>query len=296
MSTKANVVAIDIGGTSIRCALVDSEFNIVDRTITPTDNGSLDQLLENSLTELLERNLTKFISGVTAGIPEFVSDGRATSSMVIDWKFSTVQLIESTIKKFTGNELKLNVESDVRCGAIGESNQGGYGNNKSLLYISWGTGISSTLVLSDGNCWQGARGEAIALGEWRVLANNKVSTLEKTVSGLGLSQNFKELTGHFTSAEAIQRLVDSKDPIATELFDSAAFLTGMAIADLVHVLDPDLVVLGGGIGSAKSSLTAATMSNYKSRDDGRGWPKIYNSNLKNDAGLIGASVIAFERK
>jgi glucokinase len=150
------------------------------------------------------------------------------------------------------------------------------------------------LILPGGECLQGFNGAAIALGETQVEVNGATTTLEKMASGFGISQAYETLTSNEITALEIAELADKGDPIALQLFDQASTLMARTILDLIYVLDPQVVVMGGGIGAAKSTLVNKFLEMFDSNASGRHRPHVVSTELANQAGLLGAAVVAFK--
>lgn len=162
------------------------------------------------------------------------------------------------------------VESDVRCGALAEWRLGAGRTYDGLFYVSLGTGVSSTLV-ADGRMVSGHRGEAIALGELSVPASVHPSwegNLESFASGAGLAARAGDLT-------------------------SAGRALGLVLADAVALLDPPVVVIGGGLGTAATPLWEALRDMYLGRASRRPHPPpIVQATLGPQASLLGAALFA----
>ncbi len=205
--------------------------------------------------------------GLGVGMPEYVSrSGLLTSSEVLDWTTQPAALLSDL---YPG--VPVVVESDVRCGALAEWRLGAGRSYDGLFYVSLGTGLSSTLI-ADGRLLAGHRGEAIALGELSVPASIHPSwqgNLESFASGAGLAARAGDLT-------------------------SAGQALGLVLADVVALLDPPLVVLGGGLGTAATPLWEALRDTYRGQTSRRpNAPPIIQATLGPDAGLIGAALAAF---
>lgn len=262
--TAPLALAIDIGGTSVRAALV-SEGRILERV-----DAASDAQLESTVLRLAHALAAgRTVAGVGVGVPEYVHDGRVTSSEVIPWS--------TTIADGLSDIAPVTIESDVRCGALAEWANG---PAESLFYVSWGTGLSSTLVFADGSPWHGAYGRAIALGE-KLIAG---ATLESLVSGRGIEDAYHSRMGERPSA----RELSSRDD-AHELFRSAGALVAEAVSDAVALLDPARVVIGGGLGSADTPARLAFDERWV--ELGARVP-VSTAALGADSALVGAGLVA----
>lgn len=267
-----SVLAIDIGGTSVRAARLDDGV-IVERVDVPTTPE-----LADTVPALAHRLASgRHIEVIGVGVPEYVDAGVVTSGEVIAWTDEIVREL-STIAP-------VRVESDVRCGAVAEWSADPASSllYVSLLYVSWGTGISSTLVLPDGRPWEGHRGRAIALGERRV----GEATLETLASGRAVEHRYLAETGEArTTRELAQR---SDDPVAAALLRDAGELLAAATIDLALALDPARVVVGGGLGTADTAAWQALRASWARAALGIPLRQAHHGA---DAGLIGAALVA----
>lgn len=190
------------------------------------------------------------------------------------------------------------VLSDVRAGALGELTFGHGAGAGSLFYVSLGTGLSSALVL-DGRIWAGARGEAIALGELGVpgvVDPTWNGNLEAYVSGTGVAARFAALTGAAVpgGARDVVARDAAGDEIAHMVLTTAGAALGHTLAGVVALLDPALVVLGGGLGTADTPLTASATETFDAlvarRPDA---PALVPSGVPNNAALLGCAAAAW---
>lgn len=267
-----SVLAFDIGGTSVRAARVERGV-IVERIDAPTTTALTDTVL--SLAHRIAGGA--HVDAIGVGVPEYVDAGVVTSGEVIAWSDAIVTGLSAIAP--------VRVESDVRCGAMAEwsAEPGSSQLYTSLLYVSWGTGISSTLVLPDGTPWEGHRGRAIALGERRV----GEAILETLASGRAVEHRYLAETGEArTTRELAQR---SDDPVAAALLRDAGELLAAATIDLALALDPARVVVGGGLGTADTAAWQALRASWARAALGIPLRQAHHGA---DAGLIGAALVA----
>lgn len=282
------VLAVDVGGTSLRAALVRRDV-ILHRARAATRPGPVAGQLAELIGGLLPANPDDPPEAVGVGVPEYVHAGVVTSSEVVEWTPGTVDRIRSAVAEVADAAVPWVVEADVRCGAVAEHARLEDPDRMSLLYVSWGTGLSSSFVLPGGRAWPGARGEALALGEWRDDAGRR---LEDLASGRGIERAWSEASGTSLDAVAIDARARAADPVAAALFDRAGRSLGRAIRHLVEVLDPHEVVLGGGLGAADHSGRHALSAELAAVPARPGFPPVRPARGGADAGLLGAAVLA----
>ncbi|MFO1540083.1 MAG: ROK family protein [Chloroflexota bacterium] len=285
---------IDVGGTKVAGALVDTDGRVVARVRRSAlvgARGDPGLRVTRAVAEaLLARAaaLGLVVEGIGAGFPEYVTpDGRLTSHEVLAWRTQPTALLADLGP--------VSVGSDVRCAALAEARLGAGRGVGSFLYVSLGTGISSTLVLG-GSPWAGARGEAIALGELP-LAGEPGARLEPFASGEGIRRRDAVLRGSDPgSARAVVAAARAGDPMAHAVVTSAGAATGAALATLVRLLDPALVVLGGGLAGAGDPWRGALRAALRAGLAGRPHPpRLRRAALGRDAGSVGAALLHRER-
>jgi glucokinase len=257
-----------VGGTKLAGALVAPDGSLLYERSEPTpprdpDLAGTVALARALIAAAAERELS--VVGLGIGMPEYVDrSGSLTSREVLDWSAQPVSLLADL-------GVPVTVESDVRCGALAEWRLGAGRSYDGLFYVSLGTGLSSTLV-ADGRLVAGARGEAIALGELSVPASVHPSwegNLESFASGAALARRDGD-------------------------FESAGKALGLVLADVVALLDPPVVAIGGGLGTAATPLWDALRDMYTGRTARRPFaPPIIQAELGPSAGLIGAGLAAF---
>jgi glucokinase len=309
-SRQTGAIALDVGGTKIAAGVVLWPSGaILNRLVVPTRASRGGQpVLEDTLA--LAENLHAWalaqdieVAGIGAGVAELVDlDGNIASSCTIAWRGIPVQRELSRIAP-------AQVESDVRTAALAEAIFGAGRGRSHFVYITVGTGISHCLV-EDGRPYKGERGNAIAL------ASSPLSTtcwccgaklrpvLEEFSSGPAIARRFakrqQELRpdgpGSATeSAHEVFLAAAEGSELAKEILTSAGEALGVSAAFLVNVLDPGLIVVGGGVGLAEGLYWDAFEKACREHifaDSSRTLP-ITRAKLGVDAGLVGAGAIVF---
>lgn len=295
-----HAVGIDIGGTKIAGGVVSfPDGRMVCRKIIPTrpDRGAEAVLsdVENLAKQLVaEASLEAPITALGLGICELVDrSGRPASANCIDWRSLPVhQRLASISASY--------IEADVRAAALAEATFGAGRPHRLFLYVTIGTGISSCLML-DGKPFLGARGATGTMASSPLpgpveTPDTIMPTLEQLASGPALVERFGKLGGKARCAEEVLAAAAAGDARAVGVVRSAAEALGAAIGWLVNVLDPDAVVLGGGLGLSeglfRETLLASAHRHIWS-DLHRDLP-ILTARLGSDAGLIGAAMFALQ--
>ena len=259
-------VGIDVGGTKIAAGLVDVESgSVVAREEIPTrpDRGGAAVLADCGALSL---RLGGGELPVGIGLCELVGlDGRPASADTIDWRGLD---LAAAIPAPT-----VVLESDVRAAARAEARFGAGAGRSPFLYVVVGTGASVCLVV-DGEPYAGAHGHAIVLG---------APPVEGVASGGALARR-----AGVERAEAVLA-----DPGHSGVVDEAALALGQVLAVLVNALDPEVVVLGGGLGGDPSfrervAAAARPLVAYPSVCP----LELAGSALGPDGGIVGAALAA----
>ena len=288
-------LALDVGGTKIAAALVAEDGTLPYRTQRPSSRQPMADTAE-SARELasVAREKEYAIAGLGAGFPEYVDPaGLLTSREVVDWDEQPRALLARALPG-----VPVTVDSDVRCGARGEARWGA-GAEAGFLYVSLGTGLSSTLILPGGEPLPGARGEAIALGELGVPSTvdaEWLGSLERYASGRGIGERYTALTGTETpGAREVTELAGAGDRRAAWVLDSAGRALGTVLAELVRLLDPAAVVLGGGLGTTETGRVRraldATYAEALAETGRPSSPPLRTATADSAAGLLGAAAL-----
>jgi len=295
------VLAIDAGGTKLLGGLVTRSGEIVHRRQVPTPrhDGLCDPGLSATIA-LAEALLTDAadachdVRGLGLDFPEYLGDDEVTSHEVFGW---TEQPRVALGRLRSG--VPVVVEADVRCAAQAEADARG-ATVDSLFYVSWGTGLSTTHVIR-GRPQPGHRGEALAFGEWPVHHASAVpearrwdGNLETYASGLGMQRRYEAATGASATAPVALLAVDG-DPAAEEVLATATDALAVALAQVTLVIDPEVIVLGGGIGGADGEAVRRVQQKVPALLHRPGSPRIEAAVTGSDAGLVGAGLAAWSR-
>jgi glucokinase len=286
----AVAVALDAGGSKIAGGLVTAAGGVVAERTVATAGDGVQQTAD--LAAALARDAHERgaeIAGVGAGFPEYVDPlGRLTSHEVLTWSSQPAEALAAAVPG-----VAVAVDSDVRCGALAEARLGAGNGLDSLLYVTLGTGLASALVI-DGVPYRGHRGEAIALGELDAGVPGWPGNLEDHCSGRGVCERYEALTGvRIADARSLLERA-AYDDEARAVLESAGVSLGNVLGMLVAVLDPAVVVIGGGLGTTSGQLRDALDRAYACRVSGRpGPPPLVSARLGPRAGLVGAGLLAF---
>jgi glucokinase len=292
------ILGVDVGGTTTRVGLFEGDSHsglvLCGRAESATDTNDVADSIRGGIRALADSGFDLEVSACGIGLPEYVRDGLAESSMVVHFSADALEEIRTDLSRY-GTDPTMRVESDVRCAALAEWHVVG-DPGLSLLYISVGTGLSSAVVLPGGSLLQGAHGAAISLGEWPAPSSSSDAAeakgnLEQFTSGRGIEHRYAAITGTARSAQEITER-ENQDVIAGTILREAGAALGDAVRRLDAVLDPGLIVIGGGLGSARTLLWEALESAALEPIPGRRSAYVRRAALGSRSGELGAALVA----
>jgi len=308
-------IGIDIGGTKMAGALVDDAGNILNELRIPSPIDDSDQMIEaiGSLVSKLGGGEQVIAVGVAAA--GFISVDREImyhSPNIAAWR-------NEPLKKRIETKTKLPVllENDANAAGWAEFRFGAGAGSKGMIMLTIGTGVGGAII-SDGVLLKGGFGIGGELGHAVLYPGGKEcgcgqsGCVESYCSGTALLKAARELassgdikaarlrelmleTGEL-SGEQLYRAISENDTAANELIAELGKNLGTAIASIyVPLLDPELVVIGGGVSAVGDRLLAPIRSAFENSSPAKGFrpePKIVKAKFLNQAGLVGAADLA----
>ncbi len=301
----ANIVAVDIGGTQIRAALFTSNNTTPihhKRTATHADGEDPFERLVAVIESVLPAEPVDVISVAAPGPLDPQNGVIFSTPNIPGWiEFPLVAKLEERLR------IPTCLGNDANLAALGEWRYGAGQGHHDLLYLTISTGIGGGVIVKD-QLLLGARGLAGELGHITVLPDGPLCScgqrghLEAVASGPAIAAYVNEqlaagrpsilkpgpLTGRQV-AEAAQQ----GDALAREAFIRAGEFLGQAVADFLHMFNPSIVILGGGVSQSGSLFIETLKESTRRHVMDAGFLKdliITTAQLGDNAGLIGALV------
>lgn len=314
IQTENIIIAVDIGGTKIAAAAITADGRILSRLLVPTQQEGPERGFEQIITliESLTREIKidpKQLLGIGVGIPavlESETDFIIWGPNLKGWE--RVDLRASLEKHF---KMPVCIEYDGHTAVLGEWWLGAAKDYRSAVSVIIGTGIGGGMII-DGKLIRGMNRLAGAVG-WFVVDRDaqsdpvKQKTLgswESCAAGPGIAHRAQQLLesqpdtrsililkGKKVTTEDVFGAAQKGDPLALRIISEEAELLGMGIANIVSLVNPEIVVLGGSVGSNSGFL----LPQIKSVVERYAQPiscqsvKIVTSSLGTDTGLYGAA-------
>ncbi|MGQ0541430.1 MAG: ROK family protein [Blastocatellia bacterium] len=305
-------LAADLGGTNLRVAAIAADGSILARARTETPkSGGAEEIVDAIV------GLAVDCRDQVAGQGEIVSFGLAVPAVLntAEGKIHTSPNLPVMnglhLSKAIGEKLNIPVvlENDATAAAIGEQWLGASRGYRNSICVTLGTGVGGGIIL-DGKPLRGVDGTAGEIGHICVepfgvpCGCGSIGCLEQYSSASAIVRQANELfTKHPTSKLRLDSDLTPKevfeagnagDPLAIEVFRTVGFYLGIALAGLVNVLNPEVIVIGGGASAGWELFIPETKSQIMKRafQQPAERVKLLIAELGDDAGILGASHLA----
>src|SRR4051794_7556157 len=290
-SNGSYVIGVDLGGSNVRASLFDTAGRAVADLAEPTVAASAAAVVAQvgDLGRRLARRSGvewQAIDGVGVGVPGVVADGRLRMAPNLP-PFEDVEVEVA----FAGElDAEVIVDNDVNMATLGEHCRGLGDGLGDFVFLAIGTGVGMGMV-AGGRLLRGAHGAAGEIGTVPLAAFASAgvpSTLEDLAGGAGVARRYSKVAqrDELLTAAEVHAAADAGDPAAREVVDAQIRTVALAAVAIQRVLDPALVVLGGGIGSrAAFALRVREQAEALAGEPVRLEP----SALGDAAGVIGAA-------
>lgn len=292
----AAVLAVDLGGSAMKGAVVSSTGAILAEITRPTPPVDLIDALIALFTDLRARADDAGHRAVGAAIatPGMVDETNGIVHYASNLGWSNMPVADLLRDAL---ELPVALGHDVRTAGIAERLVGAAVGTEDFVLVPIGTGVAAALVTANESI-TGASGAAGEFGHIPVVPGGEpcvcgqFGCLEVYASGAGVARRYRAAGGEqLTSREIVERL--GADPIADRVWAEAVAVLAHGLNTLTLLLDPAVIVLGGGFARAGDALFVPLEGHMRDGLTWRSMPRVVPSRLGADAGRIGAAVLAF---
>lgn len=249
------VIGIDFGASKITVGIVNNRGVVRNTFTTPTqgDRGAR-HVIDTIRTLIARTDPNDHCRAIGIGAPGYVDPKKGivhTLPNVPHWKNVPLKhIIEKNFKK------KVTIENDAKCFALAEYyfGIGAHTRLRSLAAVTVGSGVGCGIII-DGHLLRGRNNLAGELGQTVILLErSKQIRLDVLGSGHAFERAYKRRTGRHLAAEKIELKYTKGDRAAYASRKETAFSLGIGLANLVHLFNPQCVVLGGGFADHKGLL------------------------------------------
>ncbi len=313
-------VGIDVGGTKISAGVVDGSGTIRSRFYSRAHAGHPPALVVEGIEEAFNAVLARAgldrrsVQGVGIGCAGHINSETGQvlcCSNLPAWDNVPLRQIVSDCLG-----LSVRVDNDANCAALGEYYFGAGRGSRHMCYVTFSTGFGAGLVLG-GRLYRGATGTAGEIGHTVIVPDGEMCTCGKRgcamayASGIALSRmacervrsgertRLRDICGEspeYVSGEAIAKAARDGDGLALDLVRGAARFFGMSLANLVEVINPEVIVIGGGLARIGAILLDPCLAALDENLQPvlRNVTQVVPSQLWDDAGLVGAAALVWE--
>ncbi|MET9066389.1 ROK family protein [Streptosporangium sandarakinum] len=311
------VVALDVGGTSMKGGLVTSagEILLTDRRATPREQGpeAVVETIRSFIGDLAARG-----GGVPAGVglavPGLVTADTALYSANIGWR-------DVPATAFVPLDVPVMLGHDVRTGGLAESVLGAGRTVSDFLFLPIGTGIAGAMIVNGepyggASGWGGEIGHIPVFPDGETCACGQVGCLETYASASAVARRYAarvaslaapapsglplpaapaavDGAGTPVTAEQVAALTAAGDPVATQIWGEAVEALALSLATYTLLLDPSVIVLGGGLAESGPLLSDPLSGRLRELLTFREAPPIRPAALGVSAGMLGAALLGW---
>ena len=299
-------IAVDLGGTHIRAAAFRrGETRPLKHQKIKTRSGdeTIFERLVHLIEEVIPENETLDAIGIAAPGPLDPRTGMILNTPNID-EWENFPIVEKLNVHFN---VPVYLGNDANLAALGEWRYGAGQGHEHLLYLTISTGVGGG-VISDGHLLEGRQGLAAELGHVTVLADGPVCScgnkghLEALSSGTAIAKYVEEQlkdkktesslrSSAKRTAETIAAAARGGDELAQAAFDRAGKYLGIGVASFLHIFNPSIVILGGGVSQSEDLLYEPFRESLRAHIFNPAYLEnlvITPAALGDDAGLLGA--------
>ncbi|MEH7349708.1 ROK family glucokinase [Gottfriedia acidiceleris] len=310
------IVGVDLGGTSIKLALLTNNGEFIDKWEVPTDKSDSGKHIPKTITIAIEEKLNQMdktkedIAGIGIGAPGSVrlEDGLIFAAVNLGWVNYPLKEI---LEKESG--IPVIVDNDANIAAVGEMWKGAGNGAKDVVMVTLGTGVGGGVIVN-GDVAHGISGSAGEIGHITVQLENgvlcncgKTGCLETISSATGIARIANEKLQNTTKETVLKEMSNDSpltakdvfeaysngDEVAEEIVNHVMRYLALVLAGVGNTLNPENIIIGGGVSNAGDLLLRPLKKYFDEfafttvRDS----TKLSIAKLGNDAGAIGAAYL-----
>lgn len=283
------IISIDIGGSSVKTALWNNEKLENKKSFSSPDNwADMEKELFKTIYEYKKIENIEGIAFSVPGIPNYDTgkiDGASSLRYIHNPEFLTI--FEQEFK------IPVTFENDANCACIAEINHESLKDKRDMIFVVIGTGIGGSIVYNR-KIQEGSHSFAGEFGMMLIDGRNEWAILGSAVH---MAEKVSKIKNIELSGEEVFNLADSGDEICKKAVEELFHYLALGIYNLQYIIDPEIIVLGGGITAKEDLVENIEKEMDKIMQYGQRsplYPDIRKANYGNDANLIGAGYHFYE--
>lgn len=321
MMLEKKLIGIDLGGTTVKFAILTTDGQVQTKWSIETDSSDLGTKIVPSIIESILHHIELYgmqkeeFLGIGMGSPGSVNHGEGTVIGAYNLNWRTTQNVKAAIEAGTG--IPFVIDNDANVAALGEQWMGAGNNEPNVVFITLGTGVGGGIILNN-ELMHGATGAAGEIGHIVVDPHGfdctcgNTGCLETVASATGVVRLARTMAEAFAGESMLKESIDNGDSVdAKTVFDAAknndtfanlvvdevCNYLALACGNIANMLNPSTIVIGGGVSRAGDFLLNKIREKFKRY----AFPPIYDhtkikiAELGNDAGVIGASSLVLNQ-
>ncbi|MBU5465384.1 ROK family transcriptional regulator [Virgibacillus sp. MSJ-26] len=254
------VIGVDAGPKTIECILSNLSGQIKDRVVvsieSPLTNESFLDLLKSGIRKILQNVKERSkVLGIGMAMHGVVDVARGTSLFAPILQLSNIPIKDELEREF---DLVVQVENDARAMTLGESWFGEHGDVSSMMAVNLGSGVGAGVAIN-GKLYHGSTDLAGEVGHMTIDMNGERcecgnrGCLESFASAPSIvNRANKRMPGkNITSSREVYELALENDKECVELLQRTGAIIGIGLTNLIHVLNPELIIIGGGVSKSE---------------------------------------------
>ncbi|MFB2833837.1 ROK family protein [Floridanema evergladense] len=290
---QAEVIGIDLGGTAIKLGRFSKDGKCEQSLTVPTPQPATPEAVIQALVAAINSLEIASVKAIGVGTPGPTDAAGKVAKIAINlvgWQdVPLAELLE------TKTGLPTIIANDANCAGLGEAWLGAGRNFRNLILLTLGTGVGGAIIL-DGKLFTGHQGAAGELGlislnpEGPKCNSGNCGSLEQYVS----VQAIRRLTG--LEPLELGELAEKGDRQALEFWQNYGKNLGVGLANLIYILTPEAIIIGGGISASAKFFFPAALAEIEQRVllSSRAGLQLLLAELGNQAGMVGAAKLAWQ--
>lgn len=307
-------IGVDIGGTTVKMGIFELEGKILDKWEIPTRTENRGENILPDIAKAIEEKIQSMnlkredIQGIGMGVPAPVTeDGVVQNTANLGWGYKEVT---REMQELTGFPAKAG--NDANVAALGEMWLGAGKGHENVVMVTLGTGVGGGIILG-GKILTGQNGAGGEIGhicvnyeETESCGCGKQGCLEQYASATGITRLAKKrlaknedaslLRAQEISSKTVFDALKEGDAVAEEIVEEFGAYLGHAMANVAVIVDPAVIVIGGGVSKAGEILLGYVEKNFQEKaffaDKNT---KFVLAQLGNDAGICGAAKLIIDK-